>query len=227
MLIRSYSRVQHGPVRKGVILKYSVLLLMMIASGQGLAETESESIYGYVRDINFYPLVSLEGHQFRVLTNSHAQIPEIVEPLIQTLPANALQLTSSENYIDRYGQDTIGTFGKMTPVKQTTPFFYKNVNSAVVEFSKDTVARKSFYKFFSNDNWGRHFISKAQLSLSLPTIAKVTDINIHAVTDINEDGRKEIWASYKLMYGEIGAMVYEQGGSEGWKELVNHCFQCD
>lgn len=47
-------------------------------------------------------------------------------------------------------------------------------------------------------------------------------------TDPDHDGRKELWIDYRLMYGEIGRMVWEQSDSgEHWAEIANECFACD
>jgi hypothetical protein len=132
----------------------------------------------------------------------------------------------SENYKDIHSGDKVGTMGKVS--KGELPFlFYKNIDGVDIESKDDEIQSMSFYTFFSKDNWGKHFISKAQLSLPIEDIAMETGVNIHAITDIDGNNRYEVWVSYELMYGEIGVMVYQKDESEEWKLVVNHCFMCD
>jgi hypothetical protein len=50
------------------------------------------------------------------------------------------------------------------------------------------------------------------------------------VTDLDQNGRKELWVDHRFMYGEIGRIVYEQSASdsdEQWTELASECWGCD
>lgn len=208
-------------------MKYIFAIFLMLFASYSIAEKKSVPVYGYVRDGNFHPILSVENNQFKVLAGSHSNIPKSIEPLFVRGSANALEISGSENYKDVLGVDKVGTLGKISSEEKPATLFYKDIDSASVKSSDNQSESMSFYTFFSQDKWGRHFISKAQLSLQLENIANETGIIIHAITDIDANGRSEVWVSYKLMYGEIGAMIYQQGEKEEWTLLVNHCFWCD
>ncbi len=87
---------------------------------------------------------------------------------------------------------------------------------------------KSFYKYFSNDNWGKHFVTSDLLKKSTTEIANKSGVQIHYVTDLNKNKRPELWITFKLMHGEIGYAVYEADEKENnWVSLVNQCPGCD
>ncbi|WP_075187031.1 hypothetical protein [Teredinibacter haidensis] len=208
-------------------MKYIFAIFLILFASYSITEKKSVPVYGYVRDGNFHPVLSVENNQFKVLAGSHSSIPKGIEPLFIRDSVNTLEISGSENYQDVLGEDKVGTLGKISSEEKPDTFFYKSIDSAAVNSSNNQSKNMSFYSFFSRNEWGRHFINKNQLSLSLENIAKESGVFIHAITDIDENGRNEVWVSYKLMYGEIGAMIYQEEEKEEWKLLVNHCFWCD
>ena len=54
------------------------------------------------------------------------------------------------------------------------------------------------------------------------------DVRILYATDLDRDGKQELWLTYRLPSGKLGRMVVEQRAAAGqWVEIASHCWACD
>ena len=53
------------------------------------------------------------------------------------------------------------------------------------------------------------------------------EMRILYATDLDRDGKTELWIAYRLPSGESGRMVWEQRATAGaWVELADSCYRC-
>ena len=114
-------------------------------------------------------------------------------------------------------------------IPELTPFLVDTMLSLVRHRSGEfafTCIESSFYRVFAQDRWGRQFFDTSDLDGPLPEITAESKVRTHGVTDVDRDGRLEIWVTYRLVWGEVGAMGWEETGT-GWTRFAIHCFDCD
>ena len=195
---------------------------------------KADAIYGYVKGEYFHPMVSIKNNEIMLASRVDIDTPAKIKPIFKDdsndQNTKVISLSSPENYKNVLGVEGGGTRAKLiqTHGEDTSSFlFFQSINNQSIKFYNDESINISFYHYFSKDNWGQHFINKALLVKSSKDIGKETDVNIHGLTDLDSDGKKEVWVSYKLRYGEIGVMLYEQSNDNNWELLLNHCYWCD
>lgn len=208
--------------------------------------TNETAVVGYLFGARFYPLVfwdaagfdseraariEEEGREPFELTNPDAMMQlrfagHEVRELAR--PDRVFQLIAESSYVDRYNEDRPGKYGSVaTPLPRgVVVFAYLGPTREGIEVRSDTAGVRSFYQSFARDGWGRHFFESVSPHAPLQTIADSSRIRPHGLTDLDGDGRAELWLTYQLVHGEIGAMVWEQT-AQGWQMLAYHCFQCD
>ncbi|OIO59496.1 MAG: hypothetical protein COX57_03090 [Alphaproteobacteria bacterium CG_4_10_14_0_2_um_filter_63_37] len=86
---------------------------------------------------------------------------------------------------------------------------------------------RSFYRFFAHDRWGSNFVPSSLLDAPLEELAPATNVTVLFATDVDHDGHNELWMTYRLMWGELGRMVWEADDNGAWVNLANRCFNCD
>ncbi len=139
-------------------------------------------------------------------------------------------LSDPVKYINYYGEDTTGYYGKVSQsIPDENGNYYANLETPLeyLELQNREQIIFSFYQFFSEDWWGKHFIPKKLLNQTIDEISKQSNVLVHYITDLDLDSKYELWISYKVLYGKSGNMIYEQTGKTGWDSLSNHCFMCD
>ena len=68
---------------------------------------------------------------------------------------------------------------------------------------------QSFLRFFADDE-------------------ESAEVRILYATDLDGDGKKELWITHRLASGKLGRMVFEQRAAAGeWVELASHCYACN
>jgi hypothetical protein len=141
--------------------------------------------------------------------------------------AHVMEILAETTYVDPYVEERPGKFGAVTALGPgVVVFAYLSPSPEAVDFRSDTIAVRSFYRFFSRDRWGANFLDEVSLDAPLQTIADSSNVRAYGLTDADRDGNPELWLTYQLMYGEIGAMVWERAPA-GWHMLAYHCFSCD
>ncbi len=192
-------------------------LLLILISSKCLAQ--DGVMIGYIRDSLFHPLVYFSDGRLAAPDINESMFPAWVK---NAFHATDLKITLSDpvEYIDYLGEDKTGYYCK---ILQSTPAergnYYANLETPLegLELQNQEQTIFSFYKFFSEDMWGKHFIPKKLLNQAIDEISKQSGILVHYITDLDSDS----------MYGEIGNMIYEQTGKTSWASLSNHCYMCD
>ncbi|TEW50153.1 hypothetical protein [Psychromonas algicola] len=192
----------------------------------------TSAIYGYVKGEYFHPMLSIKDNKILITSGININTPAQIKPIFED-NAIVINLSVPENYNEALGVEGGGTRSKLIqPLnldgQQPAPFlFFQSINyPSITRYNNESI-NMSFYHYFSKDDWGQHFVNKALLVKPSKEIGNETDVNIHGLTDLDSDGKKEIWVSYKLRYGEIGVMLYEQSNGDTWDLLINHCYWCD
>ncbi|MBY0383887.1 hypothetical protein K2X05_01900 [bacterium] len=212
------------------LLLFIVLSLSFAIHFTVLAGTKNILI-GYADGENFMPLLSVTAGSLKAVDAvpgvSFKKINEAFQP-----SQKSFQIKSWERAVDDISGASF-ILGKLdqklnAPSRNTFYMACADHCAQLKVKNKTPEIMKSFYVYFSNDKWGKHFISPELSKKSLEEIALKSDIHIHYLTDLNENGLAELWFTYKLMHGEIGRMIYEQAGkSKDWKRLANRCVGCD
>jgi len=212
---------------------FAVFFILFI--NKSFAENTAAT-YGYVKGEYFHPMLSVNNN--KIITSGMSVITPInIKPMFKSdtndQRSNVIPLSSPENYNEALGVEGGGTRAKLTRYidtddEQSSPYlFFQSSNNPLFKLYNDETINISFYHYFAKDEWGQHFVNKALLVKPSKEIGNETDVNIHGLTDFDRDGKKEIWVSYKLRYGETGVMLYEQNHNDTWSLLLNHCYWCD
>jgi hypothetical protein len=192
-------------------------------------EQQPETI-GYIDDSRFHPLVVATSGTISRADSAKMELKGKLRNAFRVAPETYF-IQKVEDYVDAHGEDTPGRFGVINKKTSSIRDFYTLHPSGYPSQSPDVNKEiiRNFYTFFSHHKWGQHFFEgKKLLDKPIEEIAKKTNLRVHVVTDLNHNSRPELWISYKLMYGEIGRMVYEQAGDgSNWGEIANHCYLCD
>ncbi len=207
------------------------LLLAALLHAALLSANEQQlAIIGYIDDSRFHPLVVITSETLSRADSAKLELKGKLRNAFRVLPETYL-IQKQEDYLDAHGEDTPGRFGVINEKKSSIRDFYTLQQSVYPSQSPDVNKEiiRNFYVFFSRHKWGQHFFEgKKLLDKPVEEIAKKTNLRVHVVTDLNHNSRPELWISYKLMYGEIGRMLYEQAGDgSNWDEIANHCYLCD
>ena len=203
-----------------------VFLVVIFISVESFAQ--DEFTIGYIDNSLFHPMLKYIHGTLLKTEYDKFDIPKWVKKAFQKTDSK-IKLSDPIKYSDIYTEEP-GFYGKThSPVSENRGYFYANIEKPLINlrFQERDKVIHNFYEFFSNDNWGKHFIPKSLLDESIDEIYQETGVIIHYVTDIDKDAQYELWISYKLTYGEIGRMVYEQAGDSKWISISNHCFNCD
>jgi hypothetical protein len=137
-----------------------------------------------------------------------------------------IQLNETMYFEDIYNEGNIYHFYSIQKKIKRGTFFSTKRNLDFNFRYNDNNLTKRFYKYFSKTKWGQHFISGNLLQKDVTAIENNSGVIIHHITDIDSNGHFELWITYKLKYGEIGAMVYENENNT-WNEISNKCINCD
>jgi len=203
-------------------------LLLMLISSKCLAQ--DGAIIGYIKDSLFHPLVCFaDGRLTAAPDTNKSMIPSWVKNVFHATDLR-FNLSDPVKYINYYGVDTTGYYGKVAPsTPDESGNYYANLETPLkyLELQNREQIIFSFYQFFSEDKWGRHFIPKKLLDQTIDEISKQSNVVVHYITDLDSDSKYELWISYKVLYGKSGNMIYEQTGKTGWDSISNQCFMCD
>jgi len=214
------------------LLKFTLISLFALVPNLALLPTLSlaaSQVIGYVDSSQFHPLIVLDGKHINVANSVQLELTGKIMDAFEEkghVAASEKQITELDAYTDEQVR-----FGLIAPVVREKDRFYvlnsSPLNKAVI-LEKNHVI-KSFYKHFSKDNWGRHFVENLDwLKLPLNQLYENSSVWTHYVTDLDDDGLLELWMTYKLMWGEVGRMVFEQSETgSSWIRISNHCFNCD
>ena len=195
------------------ILKFIILLSLFIS----ISSAQDNYVIGYIDDAKYHPLIITD---YGIIQKPDCNSIVFPEWVVNAFEQSELKIVISKPifYIDVYSDEE----GKYCTVLESLTFerdaFFANDTIPKIELSspKKDMLIYSFYRFFSTDNWGKHFISRDLLKKSIHEISGKSSIIIHHITDLDTDSLYELWISYKLSYGEIGRMVYEQSAESFW-----------
>jgi hypothetical protein len=164
------------------------------------------SIFGYVDHDRFHPLLIVESAQLG---------PYDARTSLVGVARNAFETGGAEFPIQRDVEYTApdgepARYGTV-PGRSDEGAFYELNRGAKPRVSSVPSAElvQSFLRFFSDDE-------------------RSGDVRVLYATDLDADGKKELWITYRLVSGKLGRMVVEQRAAAGqWVELANHCWACD
>jgi len=187
------------------------------------------SVFGYVQEGQFHPLLVLAGAQFAKY--------DAKTSLVGTL-RNAFDPKGPELHVEKdlefddldADPPAKGRLGEV-PGRSYRKLFFELSPGPVPRpaVAPSLEQKRSFLRFFAKkDDWGGQFAEGAKPGGEVAKIEQRGNVQILYATDLDGDGKTELWITYRLMYGEIGRMVWEQTDKNGeWVELANHCSSCD
>lgn len=210
---------------------FILFFLSLFFHFQSLA-TPSEFLIGYSEEEDFVPLLAVMGESLKKLeTLPQAPYKKIRDAFQNS--TESYQIKKWEINIDDMSGDSyvLAKLDRKIVKPKRGTFFISCIGVCKQPEVKNQSSEilNSFYSFFAKDKWGKHFIPTDLLKKSTAEIAAKSEVHIHHLTDLNKNGLPELWITYRLMHGEIGHMVYEQGSKKAtdWKMLTNGCIGCD
>jgi hypothetical protein len=165
------------------------------------------SIFGYVDHDRFHPLLIVESAQLGPYDARTTSLVGVARNAFETGGAEFpiqrdVEYTAPDGEPARYG---------LVPGRSDDGAFYE-LNRGVKPRAASTPSAElvqSFLRFFSDDE-------------------RSGDVRILYATDLDRDGKKELWIVYRLASGKLGRMVVEQRAAAGqWVEIASHCWGCD
>jgi len=190
-------------------------------------QTHDPTIIGYIQDSLFHPFVQLQNNEYVKYDYTQSIAGKTLNPTFGTY-SRTINILSDFEYEDLYSDDTARVGYIDTLINNRSAYYMLSNKGTSLQMGYDIEIIHDFYRFFSTDKWGKHFIDAEWIDQPIDSIEFKSDLRIAGVTDIDEDGSHEIWLSYLLMWGEIGHAVYEETEQPGtWKSVANHCMNCD
>lgn len=208
-------------------MRIYIIIIIILASSESFAQ--DNIVIGYITDSFFHPIIHVSEGVFSLPNSKKPTLPPWLKNAFIESDVE-IQLSEPIKYADIYGPDKPGYYGETSIITQADRgSYFANLENPLkdLKFENREKVILNFYQFLSQDSWGKHFISREILNLTVDQIAQKSEVKIHFVTDLDSDLLYELWISYKLMYGKIGNMVYEQTKDSKWLSITNHCFNCD
>ena len=165
------------------------------------------SIFGYVDHDRFHPLLIVESSQLGPYDARTTSLVGVVRDAFEAKGAEFpiqrdVEYTASDGEPARYG---------LVPGRSDEGAFFELNRGAKPRAASVPSAelKQSFLRFFADDE-------------------QSGDLRILFATDLDRDGKKELWIALRLASGRLGRMVFEQRAAAGeWVELASHCYECD
>jgi len=182
-------------------------LLSLLLAGAAVPSSPQPGVIGYVEDGRFHPLLVVQSAQFGPF-----------EPLRMSLAGGVLRDAFSDEGAEfpiqaerQYTAPTGDTakYGVAPGRSSRTEFFELNREAKPRPSSQPTLElERSFRRFLADDE-------------------RSGEMRILYATDLDRDGKTELWIAYRLPSGESGRMVWEQRATAGaWVELADSCYRC-
>ncbi len=182
-------------------------MFLLLTGVQTNAQTQT-SVIGYVQDDRFHPLLVVEAAQIGPYDARKTSLLGVLR--------NAFEETGAEfpiqRDVEKPGPDgEPARYGLVPGRSDEAAFFELNRGRNPRRVSRPTPElTQSFLRYFAPDE------------------SEETELRMLYVTDLDSDGKKELWMSYRSLGGKIGRMVWEQRASKGeWIELAHHCYAYD
>ena len=185
-----------------------VALLGLMLAGTGVPSGPQPGVIGYVEEGRFHPLLELESAQFGPF-----------DPMRMALTGGVLRdafadggaefpIQAEREYADPKG-DT-AKYGLVPGRSFESQFFELDRGAKPHSSSRPTPElEQSLRRFLADDE-------------------RSGDMHVLYATDLDADGKRELWIAYKLPSGGSGRMVWEQRAAAGaWVELADSCYRCD
>lgn len=199
--------------------------LSVAALSFGLNTLAYADVIGYISDHNFHPLVVIENGSFSEAKSRNINLIGTLREAFEPQSAS-LSITAQKDYEDAYS-DELGRFGVVRGKFREDAFYLLKSSIPLHSAVPSKALARDFYEYFSVDPWGKHFAEGAGSMEPATFLEQDKSVRILYETDLDSDGKKELWMTYRLMYGEVGRMVWEQVGPKKWQSIANHCFNCD
>ena len=179
---------------------WSALLSFLLAGAGG------PSVIGYVDHDRFHPLLIVDAGQLGPY-DAHTSLAGGV--LRNAFEAGGAEFPVQRDmqYVGRDGEPA--RYG-LVPGRSFDAAFFELDRGARPRASTAPAAElvQSFLRFSADDERGA--------------------VQALYATDLDGDGKKELWLSYRTASGKLGRMVWEQRAAAGqWVELAEHCYGCD
>jgi len=186
---------------------WSALLAVFLAGPSPDASAQPHVI-GYVEKGRFHPLLIVESGQFgpfdpRTMPLSGGVARDAFRDGGAELPIQA-----EREYADPSGEPA--KYG-LLPGRSYDDAFFELDRGAKPRSSAPPSAElaQSLLRFLADDD-------------------RSAELRILYATDLDGDGKKELWTAYRLPSGASGRMVWEQRAQAGaWIELADHCYGCE
>ncbi|HXZ85466.1 MAG TPA: hypothetical protein VEI82_08250 [Myxococcota bacterium] len=187
-------------------MRFGALLALVLAATTPPGSPQP-GVIGYVEDGRFHPLLIVQAEQFGPF-----------DPRTMSLAGGALRdafadggaefpIQAERKYADPSGETA--KYG-LAPGRSYESLFFELSRGAKPRPASPPTPEleQSFRRFLADDE-------------------RSSAMRILYATDLDGDGKKELWIAYRLPSGERGRMVWEQRAAAGaWVELADRCYRC-
>lgn len=183
-------------------------LLALLLAGTIPPSSPQPGVIGYVEDGRFHPLLLVESAQFGPF-----------DPMRMTLAGGVLRDAFAESgaefpvQAEREYPDPKGDTAKygLTPGRSYENLFF--------ELNRGPKPRRANAPTPELEQSLRRFLADDE---------RAAELRVLYATDLDDDGKKELWVAYRLPSGRSGRMVWEQRAAAGaWVELADQCYRCE
>lgn len=211
-------------IAKIVAVTFGLLLLVVVESS-----CADKQVIGYVRDSLYHPLIVLANDSLMKAESRDLELGSFIINAFER-EGDTVRCQEQIDYEDLYTDELARCCRVSTKVKEDNQYYLmggSSLSDELVDIDEQVV--RGFYQWFSKDEWGRQFLGNPSwLTLPLESLYDSSEVWTEYATDLDHDGALELWIMYKLMRGEKGRMVYEQGQDKAqWICLAIHCYDCD
>jgi len=183
-----------------------VPLLLLVAASAPVRSTQP-GVIGYVEQGRFHPLLVVAAAQFgpfdaRTMTLTGAVARDAFADGGAEFPIQA-----EREYADPNGEPA--KYGLAPGRSYAAAFFALSRGAKPLPSSAPTPELvQSFLRFLADDE-------------------RASEVSALYATDLDGDGKMELWSAYRRASGGTGRMVWEQRAQAGaWVELADRCYGC-
>ena len=183
-------------------------LLLTWLAGTASAVVPPPHVIGYVDKGRFHPLIVVESAQFGPFEARAMPLTGAVARDAFADGGAEFPIQAEREYADADGEPA--KYGLAPGRSYDGAFFELNRGAKPRPSSAPSPALvQSFLRFLADDE-------------------RASEVRVLYATDLDGDGKQELWVSYRVASGGSGRMVWEQRAQSGtWIELADRCYDCE
>jgi len=189
-------------------MHWSALLAAWLAGPPSAGTPPQPHVIGYVEKGRFHPLLVVESAQFGPFDPRTMPLTGAVARDVFADGGAEFPIQAEREYADANGEPA--KYG-LAPGRSFDGSFFELGRGAKPRHASAPAPELEarFRRFLADDERAR-------------------ELRVLYATDLDGDGKQELWIAYRLASGARGRMIWEERARPGeFVELVNHCYGCE